>query len=92
MATEVDDTLRSSPAVVVCLRNLGNGQSRLIFDDVKGDSEKNPVSWMFETFCTWNAYDNKQLDEMKLSADDFKRIGEVLVARLLAINERGNPE
>jgi hypothetical protein len=34
--------------VVVCLRDLGDGSSRLIFDDVVAESETNPTAWRFE--------------------------------------------
>jgi len=87
---ERDDSRRAKEGVVVCLRDLGNGASRVIFDDVVAESEVNPTSWRFEALYTWNTYENSQLDQMRLSDEEFQKIGEVVVARLLAINRRGN--
>jgi hypothetical protein len=86
---ERDDGRRAKEGVVVCLRDLGNGSSRLIFDDVVAESENNPTAWRFGTFFTWNTYANAELDKMNLSDDQFQRLGEALVARLLAISRRG---
>ena len=88
MDDETDDSHRAKEGVVLCLRDLGNGASRLIIDDVVANADSNPISWRFKTFCTWNSYENSKLDEMTLSNEQFQRIGEVVVARLLAINRR----
>jgi hypothetical protein len=34
---EYDDKIRTKLGLTVCLRDMGNGKSRLFFDDVKGD-------------------------------------------------------
>lgn len=86
--TYVDDNIRSKRAVVTCLRNLGNGSSKLIFDDVVSESASNPVNWSFESFYTWREYPSESLDEMKLTVQQYQEIGENLVARLLALNGR----
>jgi hypothetical protein len=86
--SDVDDNIRSRRAVVACLRDLGNGSSKLIFDDVVGDSENNPINWSFDCFFTWNDYANVKLDEMKLSPEQYQVIGQNLVTRLLALNGR----
>ena len=39
---DVDDAIRAENGVVVCLRTTENGKSKLIFDDVIGDSSLNP--------------------------------------------------
>ena len=85
---DVDDTIRSQKGVVACLRNMGNGTSKLILDDVSGDSVTNPIAWSFESFYTWRDYNDEDLDEMTLSESEYQMIGENLIARLLALNER----
>jgi len=85
---DADDGVRSQAGVVVCLRNIGNGVSRLILDDVQGSSPTNPVSWFFDGFYTWREYSDKDLNQRKLSDDDYKMIGENIVARLLVLNAR----
>jgi len=82
---DVDDAIRSENAVVVCLRRTENGKSKIIFDDVKGDSSLNPVAWLFSSFYTWSEYSDEDLDQMKLSSREYQMIGENLVARLLAL-------
>ena len=84
--SDVDDNIRSKRAVVTCLHDLGNGFSKLIFDDAVSESASNPVMWSFESFYTWRKYPNENLDEMKLTAQQYQEIGENLVARLLALN------
>jgi hypothetical protein len=85
---DVDDNVRSGNAVVACLRDLGNGSSKLIFDDVVAESERNPINWSFQCFFTWNDYPNEKLEQMQLTAQQFQEIGENLVARLLALSGR----
>jgi hypothetical protein len=85
---DVDDAIRSENGVVACLRTTGNGKSKLIFDDVKGDSSLNPVEWSFNGFYTWREYSDEDLDQMKLTTREYQMIGENLVARLLALNAR----
>ena len=59
-----DDAIRSENGVVVCLRTVENGKSKLIFDDVTGDSSVNPVAWSFNNFYTWREYNNEVLHQM----------------------------
>ena len=85
---EADDTIRSPKGVVACLRDDGDGISKLIFDDVDGDSTTNPIQWSFSSFYTWRDYPDGDLNQMKLSPQEYQTIGETLVARLLARNRR----
>jgi len=85
---ETDDKKRSRKGVIVCLRDIGDGTSRIIFDDVIGDAEINPINWQFKNFYTWNRYNNETLNSMGLTERDYQHIGENLVARLLALNGR----
>jgi len=83
-----DDDIRHNEGVVACLIDLGNGESRLIFDDVVAQTGSRPRTWRHKSFYTSNTFDSKLLDGMDLSDVDFMHIGEALVARLLAINRR----
>jgi hypothetical protein len=83
-----DDTIRSPVGVVASLRDLGNGTSRLIFDDVSGDSTDNPIVWTFDHFFTSHDVNNDAIDQMNLTAIEYQTIGENVVARLLALNGR----
>ncbi|MDQ6653002.1 MAG: hypothetical protein M3Y84_09690 [Acidobacteriota bacterium] len=85
---DVDDAIRPKNGVVVCLRTTDKGNSKLIFDDVKGDSSLNPIEWSFSSFYTWREYSDEDLDQMKLSSREYQVIGENLVTRLLALNGR----
>ena len=42
---EAEDTVRSKMGLVLCLRDMGNGTSRLFFDDVQADSVTCPAAW-----------------------------------------------
>jgi hypothetical protein len=85
---ETDDTIRSHEGVVACLRDNGDGTSKLIFDDVDANSTTNPIQWSFSCFYTWGNYSDSDLNQMKLSPQEYQAIGENLVARLLARNGR----
>jgi hypothetical protein len=84
-----DDKIRSRFGVTVCLRDMGNGKSRLFFDDVIADKDENPITWDYEYFCTFSPeLEDNNLDTMQLTDSQFQQIGEVVVARLLALNKR----
>jgi hypothetical protein len=86
---EYDDKIRSKNGVAVCLRDMGNGTSRLFFDDVEADKAENPITWQFNCFYTFTPeLDNSSLDNMSLTNEQFQKIGEAVVARLLALNHR----
>jgi len=86
---EYDDNIRNELGVAVCLRDMGNGASRLFFDDVSADKTENPISWKFDCFYTFTPeLENNTLDEMQLTNQQFQQIGEAVVARLLALNGR----
>ena len=83
-----DDTIRSQRGVVACIRDLGDGMSRLILDDVTSGSLTNPIAWSFDAFYTRRDYSDADLDQMKLSDREYQAIGQNLVTRLLALNGR----
>jgi len=86
---ETDDKIRGAKGVVVCLRDMGNGTSRLFFDDVKANQEINPINWSHEYFFTFTPeFPNSQVNAMQLSDAQLQQIGTAVVARLLALNGR----
>jgi hypothetical protein len=88
MSFDMDDGKRPSLGVVVSLLDVGNGQSRLIMDDVRSHHTQRETSWNFELFYTHQSHANSTPDEMALSDDTYRDIGIALVARLLALNKR----
>jgi len=84
----MDEGKRPGLGVVVSLLDVGNGQSRLIMDDVRSDRPVRETSWNFDVFYMHQVHDNAALDEMALSDDVYRDIGIALVARLLALNHR----
>jgi hypothetical protein len=42
---DADDTIRPPVGIVVSLRDLGNGMSKLMFDDVSNNSTEESVIW-----------------------------------------------
>ena len=75
-------------AVVAILEDVGDGKSSLIFDDVRLDRETGSSRWLFENTYTQKQYPNKTLDNLELTPEDYRIIGENLVLRLLALNGR----
>jgi hypothetical protein len=88
MSFEMDDGVRPNLGVVVSLLDRGDGQSRLIMDDVRSQSPIRATVWEFEAFYSHKTHDNARLDEMTLSDDEYRDIGVSLMARLLALNGR----
>jgi len=68
---------------------MGNGKSRLFFDDVKSDKENSPTQWTHDYFYTFTPeLENDAIDEMQLTSQQYEQIGIAVVARLLALNDR----
>jgi hypothetical protein len=88
MSFDIDDGKRPSLGVVVSLLDLGDGQSRLITDDVRSQRPVRETTWNFDVFYTHQLHGNPALDEMARSDDTYRDIGVALVARLLALNKR----
>ncbi|MFK8069151.1 MAG: hypothetical protein AB8D52_13025 [Gammaproteobacteria bacterium] len=86
---EYDDKIRSEMGLAICLRDMSNGTSRIFMDDVKSDTQQNPINWCHDYFYTFTPeLDNDAIDDMKLTAEQFQNIGAAVVARLLALNGR----
>jgi len=78
---------RARKGISICLRRLDDGRLRLIFDDVVADSERWPQLWKSHVFISHNDFDARRLTTMDLSEYQFAQIGQLIVARLLALNE-----
>ena len=86
---KTDDKIRDRKGVVVSLRDMGDGTSRIFMDDVMGDSVEIPITWKHDYFYTFTSeYKNEIVNEMALSDKEFQKIGEAIVARLLALDGR----
>lgn len=86
---EYDDKVRSKVGLAVCLRDMGNGTSRLFVDDVEAESEKAAAVWRPTCFYTFTPeLQNSEIDEMALSDEQYQQIGVAIVGRLLALNGR----
>jgi hypothetical protein len=88
MSFDTDDGRRANLGVIASLLDIGNGQSRLIMDGVRSQQPVRETSWNFDLFYTHQTHDNATLDQMALSDDTYRKIGEALVARLLVLNKR----
>jgi hypothetical protein len=66
---DYDDKGRDEKGLVICLRDMGNGTSRLFFDDVIADRHANPINWSYGSFSTFTPeFDNARIDEMALNS------------------------
>jgi len=88
MTFVLDDGKRPGVGVVASLLDTGDGQSRLIMDDVRSQLSVRDTSWKFDVFYTHQTHDSSTLDAMARSDDTYRDIGIALVARLLALNGR----
>jgi hypothetical protein len=83
-----DDGERSPVGVIVTLRDLGAGKSRVTLDDVKADSTRRESRSTFDVFYTHKDLDTAAVDSMQLSSDEYEGLGTAIMARLLALNGR----
>lgn len=89
MENDVNKATHTMSGIAICLSNIGEGNSELAFYDVCAESatDDNRV-WKQMAFYTQVAFTNERLDNMALSDEEFQRIGEAVVARLLALESR----
>ena len=83
-----DDGERSQVGVVVTLRDLGGGKTRVTLDDVKSASTRRETQWSFDVFYTHKDLDTAAVDSMKLPDHEYEGLGTAIMARLLALNRR----
>lgn len=82
--TEKDDSVRSVAGVVCCLRDLPNGQVRLVLDDVANESNSTTGPWSHRVVFTWKDFDAQQIDNLTLSEKELAGLGHSVLARLVA--------
>ena len=84
---EVDDLIRDKLGALICVRDMGNGRSRIVLDDVVNASENGQGDWVHKTFVTWKDYDSVALNELALTEEEFACFGHYVLARLLALKD-----
>lgn len=86
---KIDDQVRSTKAVVVSMREMEDGSSRLFFDDVASDKNINPTSWNYQSFYTFSKsyHLNEGGIEKEFTEKELANIGLTVLTRLLAHNE-----
>jgi len=88
MSYEPGDTeTRGDVAVLASLTECG-GTTRIVFDDVTRLPMVDGAAWTHRALFTVAEYATGDLDRLALSRDDFARIGENIVTRLLALAGR----
>jgi hypothetical protein len=83
-----DDGKRSQVGVIVTLRDLGGGRSRVTLDDVNSDSAPAGTHWTFDVFYTHKDFESAAVDSMQLPTEEYEGLGTAIMARLLALNGR----
>ncbi len=83
-----DDGKRPQVGVVVTLRDMGGGKTRVILDDVKSDSPCREASWSFDLVYTHKDLETAAVDSMELPSAEYEGLGAAIIARLLALNGR----
>lgn len=61
---------------------------KLTFDDIESSETASPRTWEKAFLFTCNSYPSTDLENMGLSQERYAEIGENLVLRLLALNDR----
>ena len=83
-----DDGERPQVGVIVTLRDLGGGKSRVTLDDVKSDSTRREMRWAFDVFYTHKDLDTAAVDSMELPSGEYEGLVAAIMARLLALSGR----
>lgn len=83
-----DDGKRPQVGVVVTLRDMGGGKTRVILDDVKSDSTCRETQWSFDVLYTHKDLETAPVASMQLPNDEYESLGAAIMARLLALNGR----
>lgn len=75
---------RGDIAVLASLTESGSN-TRIVFDDVTRQGMVDGIAWAHRSLFTVADYPTKDLERLALSKDQFARIGENVVTRLLAL-------
>ncbi|HEX4049475.1 MAG TPA: DUF3658 domain-containing protein [Steroidobacteraceae bacterium] len=85
-----DDGKRPQVGVLVTLRDLGDGKTRMTLDDVKSGSTRRETHWTFDVFVTHKDLDTAAVEAMQLSSAEYEGLGATIMARLLALTGRSS--
>ncbi len=80
-----DDGVRKGCAVGISLASRDAGTLRLILDDLELDNQS-PDVWRQWSFFTFIDLPITQAKEHRLTEQEYAAIGEILLARLIALN------
>lgn len=83
---ERDDGVRQGYALGISLARKPGGVLRLVLDDLKLKGSL-PTEWRRRSFFTYIDIDEVLATSFRLSQGQYRAIGELVVARLLALNE-----
>jgi hypothetical protein len=78
---------RGSSGVVCCLVDLGDGDTRVILDDVSNAQASTQGSWKHEVLFTWKDLSSKDISEQTLSEKELADFGASIFARLTALQK-----
>jgi len=81
---ETDDSMRSIAGVVCSLRDLPNGQLRLVLDDVANESKSTVGPWAHRIVFTWKDFAAQEIEDLTLSEAELAAFGHSVLARLIA--------
>ena len=73
---------RAKKGIIASIHDSEGGRLRLVFDDAHSDSDEYPQLWRSGVFITHNEYDAEAFNDLRLSDEQFREIGENLVAFL----------
>lgn len=81
---EFDDEIRDKVGAVICIRELADGRSRVILDDVDNLSETGRGDWKHHSFVTWKDYETETLRNLNLTEKELADFGHYVLTRILA--------
>jgi hypothetical protein len=87
-AMRADDGARPETGVVATLMAVDDDTCRLIMDDVGRGGASGKTSWKQQRFFTHRDLNSKKLNDLTLSPDEYRQIGENLLVRILALSDR----
>ena len=88
-AMESDDRIRSSNGVVCCLREIGDGNLRLVLDDVTNDKKDTSGHWEHDAVFTWKDFDENEITNLSVSNEVLADFGLNILTRLVARRKHG---
>jgi hypothetical protein len=85
-ALRADDGASPETGVVATLMAVDGDTCRLIMNDVRRGGARGKTSWKQQRFFTHKDLNSKKLNNLTLTPDEYRQIGENLLVRILALN------